>query len=191
MSDITDALEPLASVCDRLGLRLQVGGSVATSAYGVARTTLDVDVVIDLPAALVTPFVEALEAQYLVERGAVADAVNRRGSFNLIHQGTVIKIDVFVPTLEGFGRESFRRERRDTLEASGNARTFALATPEDMILHKLVWYELGHRIATRQWDDVVGVVAVNGASLDWEYISRWAALLGVDELVDELREGGE
>ena len=188
MSDIPDALEPLAELCDRLNLRLQVGGSVATSAYGVARTTLDVDVVIDLPAGLVARFVAELEEEYLAEIGAVTDAVRRRSSFNLIHQATIIKIDVFVPATDGFGRESFRRERRDTLESVDGAREFVLATPEDMILHKLVWYELGHRIAVRQWDDVVGVVAVNHASLDWDYVTRWAAILDVGEFVDELRE---
>ena len=186
MGELTDALAPLADVCEQLGLRLQVGGSVATSAYGVARTTLDVDVVIDLPLALAARFVRALEDEYLVELEAVKDAVRRRASFNVIHERTVIKIDVFIPAAEGFGRESFRRGIRDSLDPSDQARTFVLATPEDMILHKLLWYELGHRIATRQWDDVVGVVAVNRASLDWGHIERWARVLAVDDLVDEL-----
>lgn len=182
------ALVPLADLCAALGLRLQIGGSVATSVYGVARTTLDVDVVLDLPLALVPQFVAGLEDEYMVEFGAVAEAVTSRSSFNIIHQPTVVKIDVFVPAVDGFARHSFERGISDSLEDSATAREFVFATPEDMILHKLIGFELGERVARRQWDDVVGVVAVMHANLDWSYIDRWGASLGLTELVDLLRE---
>lgn len=187
MTDVVRALEPLVDLCEKLGLRVQIGGSVATSAYGVARTTLHVDVVLDLPAGLVDRFVDALEADYMIEREAVMEAVRQRATFNLIHQATVIKIDVFVPAAEGFSRESFLREVRDTLEVAPGAREFSLATPEDMILHKLVWFELGNRVSERLWSDVAGVVSVLGASLDWDYVERWAASLGVEDLARQLR----
>ncbi len=45
MSDIVDALEPVVEVLEALNVRYRVGGSVASSALGVPRSTLDVDVV--------------------------------------------------------------------------------------------------------------------------------------------------
>lgn len=185
--DLHRALAGLHGVCQQLGLRMQIGGSVATSVYGVARSTLDIDVVIDLPVSAVPRFVDALEQHYYVDLDAVRVAASSRASFNLIHEETVIKIDVFVPPVAGFGRASFEREVRDTLTEESNATVFSFATPEDMILHKLTWFELGERVSERQWNDVVGVIRVNRSGLDWSYIERWAEQLGVSELLKEAR----
>lgn len=34
------------------------------------------------------------------------------------------------------------------------------ASPEDTLLHKLVWYKLGNEISDRQWGDILGVLRV-------------------------------
>jgi hypothetical protein len=47
-ADIRDALTPLADAFEALGVNYRIGGSVASSALGVGRTTLDVDLVADL-----------------------------------------------------------------------------------------------------------------------------------------------
>ena len=47
-----------------------------------------------------------------------------------------------------------------------------------MILAKLEWArETG---SDRQLDDIAGIVAIAG-QLDFEYIDRWAAILGVED----------
>jgi hypothetical protein len=62
IDEIRAALDPVADAFEALGVSYRVGGSVASSALGVARTTLDVDLVADLRAAHVTPLVERLQA---------------------------------------------------------------------------------------------------------------------------------
>jgi len=66
-----------------------------------------------------------------------------------------------------------------------------LATPEDVILHKLYWYRLGGEVSERQWNDVLGVLRVQGEALDLAYMQRWAGPLGVADLLDQaVGEGG-
>ena len=48
MNEIVAALEPVVVALERLGVRYRVGGSVASSALGVPRSTLDVDVSCEL-----------------------------------------------------------------------------------------------------------------------------------------------
>jgi hypothetical protein len=48
MSDIVRALAPVVEALEVVGRRYRVGGSVASSALGVPRSTLDVDIVCDL-----------------------------------------------------------------------------------------------------------------------------------------------
>jgi len=44
-SDLVAALRPVAAALDALGVRYYLGGSVASSAHGIARASLDADVV--------------------------------------------------------------------------------------------------------------------------------------------------
>jgi hypothetical protein len=63
-----------------------------------------------------------------------------------------------------------------------------VATPEDTILSILAWYEVGHRISDRQWQDVL---AVQKGALDLGCLRLWASHLRVDELLEQaMRESG-
>ena len=61
---------------------------------------------------------------------------------------------------------------------------FPVASPEDTILEKLMWYQLGGQLSDRQWSDVLGIVTTR--SLDLEYLREWAPKLGVADLLDRL-----
>jgi len=49
-TDLIAALAPVAAVLNQLGVRFYVGGSVASSFHGAARSTMDVDLVCELVA---------------------------------------------------------------------------------------------------------------------------------------------
>ena len=183
--DILIALEPVAVTFERLGVRYHVGGSVASSAQGVARATLDIDLVADLGESDVSGFARDLEKEYYLDEQTIRDAVRRRTSFNLIHLETMVKIDVFVLKTRPYDREAFGRMIADTLLEGDDARQFYLATPEDTILHKLEWFEMGNRVSQRQWHDVIGVMKVQGGTLDRVYMERWALEIGVLDLLNE------
>lgn len=69
----------------------------------------------------------------------------------------------------------------------GNAegRLFYFASPEDVVLHKLTWYRAGGMVSERQWGDVLGVLKVQAKDLDRGYLRKWAAQLGVSELLEQ------
>lgn len=48
-----------------------------------------------------------------------------------------------------------------------------------MILTKLEWYNMGGGVSDRQWNDILGVLKVQGNSLDFAYLRHWAKELGV------------
>jgi len=54
-SELTTALMPVVEALQQLGVGYYVTGSVASSAHGVARASLDVDIVAELAVAQTGP----------------------------------------------------------------------------------------------------------------------------------------
>jgi hypothetical protein len=103
--------------------------------------------------------------------------------FNVIHLGTMLKVDVYVPST-AFDRSTMARRRADSLVPDAPIREFSIATAEDVVLHKLRWFRDGGEVSDRQWSDVLGVLRVQGSALDLEHIRRWAAMLDVADLFE-------
>jgi hypothetical protein len=180
--DLLAALRPVLEALGRLGVLHYVGGSIASSAHGVARASIDADVVADLRPAHVAPLVAALADAYYLSAERVRDAVLRRASFNTIHLETMLKVDVFVAKDRPFDRRALRRAQ-EAATAGDDAVRIPVASAEDVILAKLEWYRRGNEASVRQWDDVLGVLAASGPALDRTYLEQGARELGVADLL--------
>lgn len=179
----------LARTLDKLGIRYLVGGSLASSVHGIPRSTQDIDLLVELPGAVVDALVKELEADFYIDRDMVLDAIRRRASFNVIHLRTMLKIDFFVSNRSPLLVEEM--SRRQVVELGDPPTPVGVCTAEDIIVQKLDWFEKGARISERQWSDVVGVLKVQGSRLDLEYLRRWADELGVKGLLAlALKEAG-
>jgi len=172
----------LSRVLERLGVRYCIGGSVASSVYGEVRTTLDVDVVAELGQQHVDALVAATQAEFYILDESVRRAVRDKSSFNLIHEGMLVKADVYVSPDDRLHREQFARSRRVALRAEPGSEV-QLASPEDVVIHKLRWYRMGGDVSDRQWRDVLGVLKVQGSGLDRAYLIRTADELDLADLL--------
>lgn len=76
------AMTPVIAALEDLGVAYYVGGSVASSAYGMPRATAHVDLVADLKAEHVERLVAALQDVYYVAEEAVREAIERHASFS-------------------------------------------------------------------------------------------------------------
>ena len=182
--DILLAVQPVIQAFEKLSIPYYIGGSIASSVYGMARATLDVDIVADLKINHIALFKQFLEHQYYIDEDMIAEAIRTNSSFNLIHLETMIKIDVFMHKDQPYPLEALQRIRKDTLEETANIE-FYFSSPEDIIISKLQWYKLGGLVSERQWLDVSGVIKVQGDSLDKKYLKGWSRKLGLSSLLKE------
>ena len=105
------------------------------------------------------------------------EALSSHRSFNVIHFETSFKVDLFVQGPSEFEQRLLERGKRLRLSDTGR-RDVAVVSPEDIILLKLRWFRETGGTSQRQWDDVLGVLAVQGESLDFEYLTASAQELG-------------
>jgi len=98
-------------------------------------------------------------------------------------------VDLFPLGDTPFDREEFSRSRLEVLVPEPE-RWVRIKSAEDTVLRKLQWYRAGDEVSERQWNDVLGVVRTQGARLDQEYLSRWAEVLGIRDLLDRALGGG-
>lgn len=166
------------------GIAYVVVGSFASSMRGVYRTTGDIDIVADIKSAQIKLLVADLQASFYVDEQAVRRAVARNGSFNAIHLAAIFKIDVFIPPADGFGRQQLARRQLEKIAADIEQEIY-VATAEDIIIGKLLWYRAGGEVARMQWTDVLGIIGAQGTSLDVTYLRAWADRLGVRASLEE------
>lgn len=183
---VTDPLQVafvVADALERCGLRYLVGGSLASSVSGEPRSTLDVDLVVDMTEDDVEPLVEALGDAFYVDAQAVRRAVRSKASVNLIHHDTSTKVDIFVLGGTPLDEEQMARRVAVTVATSPDRRLYVY-TPEDILLQKLRWFRRGNEVSDRQWRDVVGIAAVQRDRLDLDYLRRGADVLDVSDLLE-------
>jgi hypothetical protein len=174
----------VSGILSRLGVRYVLGGSLASVTFGEPRATLDVDIAADLGHEHVVAFVAAVEPDFYVDGAWVAEEVRRRGSFQLVHRASMIRVDVFVP--EWTGLHLWKWQHRQPIELGTTHRVFVDVTgPEGIVIQKLLWFREGGSVSDRQWRDVLGVLKSQRGSLDLEGMRQQAEASRVADLLRE------
>lgn len=186
--------EPIAvtlkvtKVLEKLEIPYLIGGSLASTLYGMVRTTQDSDIVAEMRLEHTQPFVVALEDEFYVDDEMIFESIQRHSSFNIIHRETMFKVDVFIPRPRPFVQSQLARAQRQIF-AQETDLSANFASPEDTILAKLEWYQMGGEVSERQWRDILGVLKTRGNKVELDYLEQWAKELKVLDLLERaLRE---
>jgi hypothetical protein len=181
-----EVVERLTDIFDGLGIAYAIGGSMASSVYGAMRFTQDADITVESFSPVADKFYDVVTDEFYISEEAMREALGSHGSFNVIHFETAFKIDIFVQGPSEFERGLLAHRRKAKL-SDASRRDLHVVSPEDIILLKLRWFDMTGGTSERQWHDVLGVLAVQGESLDFEYLTDFAAKLGLEGLLDRAR----
>jgi hypothetical protein len=178
--DLFETIARVAAAFDEIGAPWAIGGSFSSSLYGEPRSTNDIDFVAVLRTEQAREFVSALGPTFYGDSEVALDAIRRSTSFNVIDNETIVKVDVFVPAPGPMGRGQLDRRQRVTLTPELDVWVLG---PEDTILQKLRWYEIGGSISERQWRDICEVLRVQADRLDIHYLQVTATAAGLESLL--------
>jgi hypothetical protein len=160
-------------------------GSYASNIWGRPRSSYDADVVVDIGPEDAVRFAEAFQDEFLVDLDALRRDLDRGGMFNVIPKRGIFKVDLIPVRRTAHAKAEFGRRRK--VDALGQA--IWVASPEDTILSKLVWFRKGDEVSGRQLEDARDVLAAQKPVLDDAYLDRWAGILGVADLLGRIRGG--
>jgi len=170
-------------VLEKLNIPYLIGGSLASTLYGMVRTTQNSDIVAEMQLEHLQPFVSALRDEFYMDVEVIVESILRHSSFNIIHRESMFKVDLFIPRPRPFFQSQLARAQKHTFlfEKEVSAK---FSSPEDIILAKLEWYRLGGEVSERQWRDSLGVLKTRAGELDLGYLKKWANELRIGDLLE-------
>lgn len=173
----------LHAILTELEISYYITGGVAAIVYGEPRTTRDLDVVIELDRNNILPLVEKLQQdEFYCPPGAVDEILTGRGkTLSITHMTQILNADMVMNGHSEFDRAKMARRRWEALDEAGIER-FWLASPEDVILAKLLWRKQSG--SQKQWNDILGILKVQIEALDYEYLAQWATRLEIQRDFD-------
>ena len=161
-----------------LGVPWMAVGSIASSAYGERRGPLDVDIVAVVRTQDAARFLAVFpETEFYSPPADVIQAESarpERGHFNVIHQHSIYKADIYIATGSAFERWAFENRRPLVV---GETPVW-LAPPEYVIVHKLEFFREGG--GEKHLRDIRGMLAVT--DVDRAFLQKEIAERGLSNL---------
>jgi hypothetical protein len=177
---MTDLVEAFILPLEGAGLPYVVTGSVAAMAYGEPRLTNDIDMVLEISESSVSILESAFpEPDYYrppTELILIEVARSQRGHFNLIHNESMLKADVYLAAGDPLHRWALMNRRR--IDLGGVEGSFA--PPEYVILRKLQFHKEGG--SAKHIGDIRAMLAESKSEIDMSFIAVEAGKLGVEDV---------
>lgn len=188
--DLSSTVFPVMQVLKAVGISSYIGGSIASSLHGMQQSARDIDVVLigqrnrSLPlGTILAPLSEA----YLVEPEEIQQALSEGNTVSILHLGTLMKLDLILPQTPDF--DEAMQATIVSLHLDERYEPFPVASALEMAVWKLV--RCVRELATRpdgiindaEWNDLLGILKVQGTRLDQAQLTFWAHQLGAGHLL--------
>jgi hypothetical protein len=153
-------------------------GSFSSNFYGIARSTQDIDLVVDWRDKSVLCLIPHLGDEFRVDPQLTFEGVTGTRRNKISCGSTSFEIELF--HLSDDPHDQMRFQRRMRIELSG--RSVYLPIPEDVIITKLRWFRHKDQL------DLQNVIDVTGKKLDWDYIDSWTDRHGTQQRLAQIRD---
>lgn len=128
-----------------------------------------------------------LSETYLFEPEEIQQALSEGQTVSILHMGTLMKLDLIFPETSGF--DEAMQAMMVSLSLDERYGPFPAASALEMAVWKLV--RCSRELATRsdgivndaEWNDLLGILKVQGTRLDLAQLTFWAHRLGAGHLL--------
>ncbi len=169
------------------GIEYMIGGAVASWAWGEPRSTLDLDLVVNIPLESIQHLANELKKRDMLVPGEIILDIILEGRsdlpINAVHMHSGYKADLY-PVREGDELRASAFSRRQKVDLGEPLGEVYLHSPEDLIIYKLWYYSISQQ--TKHLRDITSIVMTLEDELDHSYIEKWAMDKGVINIWREI-----
>lgn len=169
------------------GIEYMIGGAVASWAWGEPRSTLDLDLVVNIPLDSIQHLANELKKRDMLVPGEIIlDIILEDRSdlpINAVHMHSGYKANLY-PVREGDELRASAFSRRQKVDLGEPLGEVYLHSPEDLIIYKLWYYSISQQ--TKHLRDITSIVMTLEDELDHSYIEKWAMDKGVINIWREI-----
>lgn len=173
-------LETLEWICNKLEsfeIPYMITGGAAVGFWGHIRTTMDIDIVIQIYVDQIDRFLKSIEKEAYINLEEAERAILNKELFNIILNETCFKIDII--TLDNNTDYEIQKFKRRIKIKFQNKEIFVIS-PEDLIISKLIWSKSSGG-SERQLKDCESIWRLNQNELDLNYMKKWVKILKIED----------
>ncbi|MEK7635696.1 MAG: DUF6036 family nucleotidyltransferase [Patescibacteria group bacterium] len=173
-----EVFKKVINLLSKYNIPYMLTGGLAVTVWGRARSTLDIDIVLDIKKDDIKRLANAFQKDFHIDEETIEMALDKKISFNAIDRETNTTIDCYLVGNNKYEAGRFQRKIiRNMLGIKVN-----VISPEDLILIKLQWYK--NSGSTRHLEDAESILKIT--EVDLEYIKDWAEQQTTKEILENL-----
>jgi len=177
-----EAIDWICSKLESSKIQYMITGGVAIAFWGQIRTTMDIDILVELNQKNSEPFLKSFRGEEYLDIDTAHKAIRDKKIFNIIPNNISYKFDIItLDDQNDYERQKFiRRVKMKFLN-----RGIYVVSPEDLIISKLMWSKSTGG-SERQLRDCQGVYKLNEEQIDKKYLEKWTIILGIESDVKKI-----
>ena len=176
-------LKKIASFLQKNKIPYMITGAWSVIFYARPRASHDIDFVVELHKKDLYRIIKVfnkLPNEFLIQPDQIKNAVIEKGMFNILYLPGSLKLDFWVLKGGNFNESRFgRRKRKKILD-----QYMYIASPEDTILKKLLWYN--DTKIEKHLIDAAFVYQIQKNNLDQKYLFSWSKKHNTTKLLKEI-----
>lgn len=185
--DYSEFVKLVIEALEASGIEYLIGGAVASWAWGEPRSTMDLDLVVDIPFDSVEKLsLELSKREMLVPADIILETILEDRAdlpINAIHMSSGFKADLYpLRSQDELRRGALKRRKR--IDFGPPLGPVFVHSPEDLILYKVWYFSLSQQ--TKHIRDIAAILLTMGEQLDYAYLNLWMERKGLERVWQSL-----
>lgn len=169
MDEFPEILQYVSDFLTSENIDYVIVGGVAVMYHGVPRTTVDIDIILQIDDSKISHFVEFLNSKgFIVSIADFQDAFATNSHSTIFYRNSMLRLDI-QGVYSDFDQMTLNRAITVRLFETG----IKLATAEDTLVNKILFE------SEQDLRDAFGILARNRENLDFVYIESISSLLNI------------
>jgi predicted nucleotidyltransferase len=175
MEEFPEILQLVCTYLNDNGIEYVIVGGVAVMYHGVPRTTVDIDIILQIEESQISSFTEFLNAKgFSASLSDIKTAFDEKSHSTSFFKETLLRLDIQIVNSDF---DKMTLDRAILVDLFGT--TIRIGTVEDTLVNKILFQ------GEQDLRDALGIIKRNPENLDFDYIRSTCDMLGIGKLLDE------